>query len=490
MDDRAFPGGGTAAEATGPAEPDGTVRNGFRVESDSLGKVRVPADRYWGAETQRCLTYLSVGENHPFPKEVIEALALLKKAAALANLDCGVLAEDKARLIVRAASEVEEGKLSESFPLHIFTSGSGTQINMNVNEVIANRAIELAGGVLGTRRPVHPNDHVNMSQSTNDIFPSAVHAAIVRACLGRLSPCLAELRDALSEKAELWADIPKIGRTHLMDALPLMLGAEFSGYAAMLDDGLERIRLALPALYRLPVGGTAVGTGFGAPEGFAQKAVARLAAATGLPFVCAPNRFALQGAHDAIVMMSGVLRTIAVSLHKIAEDIRLLGSGPRCGIQELALPANEPGSSMMPGKINPTQCESLAMVAVQVMAYDSAVAMAGAGGSLEMNAYKPVMAFNIMQSIRLISDSCLNFARFCISGLEPNRGRIEEHLHRSLMLATALTPVIGHDRASQVALLARREDVSLREAAVRLGYLSAEEFDRLVDPKAMARTKA
>ena len=458
---------------------------GTRQEIDSLGKIAVPANRYWGAQTQRAITYFAIGED-VMPQEVIQALAVIKKAAALANYELGKLPHDKAGLILRAAEEVIEGKLEGNFPVHVWISGSGTQCNMNVNEVIGNRAIELAGGVLGSKDPIHPNDHVNMSQSTNDVFPAAMYIAAVTAIQGRLIPKVKKLRDALDEKAQNWAELVKIGRTHLIDAVPLTLGQEFSGYVGMLDDNLERIGLALPGLYRLPLGGTAVGTGLQAPKGFADLAIKHVADLTGLPFVPAPNLFAVMGAHDALIMASSMLKTLAVSLYKIANDIRLLASGPRAGLNELHLPANEPGSSIMPGKINPTQCEALAMVAVQVMGHDAAVAFAGAGGYLELNVYKPLLIFNVMKSIKILADSCHNFTDFLVKGLEPNREQIDTYLHRSLMLVTALSPVIGYDKAAQIAHLAKDEELTLKEAALKLGFLSAEEFDRLVDPYKMA----
>ncbi|MGA9755829.1 MAG: class II fumarate hydratase [Desulfobaccales bacterium] len=457
----------------------------MRWESDSLGEIEVPAHRYWGAGTQRSLLHFAIGEDL-MPPEVIRALALIKKAAALANQELGRLSEDKAQLIIRAAAEVLEGKLDANFPLHVWMTGSGSQCNMNVNEVIANRAIELAGGVLGSKAPIHPNDHVNMSQSTNDAFPTAMHLAAAIAIQARLIPKLKKLRDALDEKAESWMDIVKLGRTHLMDAVPLTLGQEFSGYVGMLDDNLERIQGALPGLYRLALGGTAVGTGLNAPTGFGDLAVKRLADLTGLPLVSAANKFAVMGAHDAFVMGSAVLKTLAVSLYKIANDIRLLGSGPRAGLHELELPANEPGSTIMPGKINPTQCEALAMVAVQVMGYDAAVAFAGAGGYLELNIYKPLLIFNVIQSIKMLADSCNSFTDFLVVGLRADKEQIDAHLHRSLMLVTALSPVIGYDRAARIAHLALDQGLTLREAALKLGYLSAEDFDRLVDPLKMA----
>ncbi|HZE22102.1 MAG TPA: class II fumarate hydratase, partial [Desulfobaccales bacterium] len=420
------------------------------------------------------------------PLEVIRALALVKKAAVLANRELGRLPADKAALIIQAAEEIIDGKLDENFPLRVWMTGSGTQCHMNVNEVIANRAIELGGRVLGSQAPIHPNDHVNMSQSTNDAFPAAMHLAAAEGLQARLLPSVRKLRQALAEKAEIWADLVKIGRTHLMDAVPLSLGQEFSGYVGMLDDNLERIELALPGLYRLALGGTAVGTGLNAPKGFGDLAVRHLAELTGLPFVPAPNKFAVMGAHDALVMASAVLKILAVSLYKIANDIRLLGSGPRAGLHELELPANEPGSTIMPGKVNPTQCEALTMVAVQVMGYDAAVAFAGAGGYLELNIYKPLLIFNVIQSIRLLTDSCHNFTDFLVQGLKPDKAQIEAHLYRSLMLVTALSPVIGYDKAAEVAHLAQTQGITLKEAALKLGYLSAEDFDRLADPAKMA----
>ena len=444
-----------------------------RKESDSLGEIEVPANRYWGAGTQRSLIHFAIGDDL-MPLEVIRALALVKKAAALANRELGRLPEDKAGLIIRAAEEIIEGKLDGHFPLHVWMTGSGSQCNMNVNEVIANRAIELAGGVLGSKAPIHPNDHVNLSQSTNDVFPTAMHIAAAAAIHERLMPAVRKLRDALDEKAQSWAEIVKLGRTHLMDAVPLTLGQEFSGYVGMLDDNLERLQAALPGLYRLALGGTAVGTGLNAPKGFGDLAIRRLADLTGLPFVPAPNKFAVMAAHDALVMVSGVLKTLAVSLYKMANDIRLLGSGPRAGLHELELPANEPGSTIMPGKVNPTQCEALTMVAVQVMGYDAAVAFAGAGGYLELNVYKPLIIFNVIQSIKLLADSCHNFTDFLVAGLKPNREQIDAFLHRSLMLVTALSPVIGYDKAARIAHLAQTQGLTLKEAALQLGYLSAE----------------
>lgn len=466
-------------------ESEGTVRNGLRLESDSMGKIWVPADRLWGAGTQRALIYFNIGAD-PAPKEIIEAIVIVKQAAAEANRDLGRLDEGRSAALMQAAKEAIEGKLDRHFPLPVWVSGSGTQLNMNVNEVISNRAIEILGGTTGAKAPVHPNDHVNMSQSTNDVFPTAMNIAASLAIRGRLIPMVKKLRDCLDKKAGAWAAITKIGRTHLMDAVPLTLGQEFSGYVAMLDDDLARLDLVLPGLYRLAIGGTAVGTGITAGKGFGEKVVHNIARDTGLPVVAAPNKFALQGAHDDMIMASGVLKIMAVSLYKIANDIRLLASGPSAGLHELELPANEPGSTIMPGKVNPSQCEVMTMVAVQVMGYDAAVAFAGAGGYLEMNAYKPLIAFNVIQSIRLLSDACGSFAEFLVAGMEANRKRIDDYLNRSLMLVTALTPIVGYDKAAQIARLAEKEGLTLREAALRLDYVSAEEFDRIVDPYRMA----
>jgi fumarate hydratase, class II len=460
-------------------------QGGTRKEKDSLGEIEVPANRYWGAGTQRSLVHFSIGEDR-MPLEVIRALALIKKAAALTNQELGRLPEDKAALIIRSAEEVLEGRLDDNFPLRVWMTGSGSQANMNVNEVIANRANEMAGGALGSKTPIHPNDHVNMSQSTNDAFPTAMHLAAAGAIKASLLPRVAALRQALDDKAKAWTALVKIGRTHFMDAVPLTLGQEFSGYAAMLDDNLDRITGSLPGLYRLALGGTAVGTGLNAPKGFGDLAIRRLAELTGLPYVPAPNKFAALGAHDDLVMISATLRTLAGSLYKIANDIRLLGSGPRAGLGELELPANEPGSTIMPGKVNPTQCEALTMVAVQVMGYDTAVALAGAGGSLELNLYAPLMIFNVLQSVRLLADGCHNFTVFLVDGLRPRPEQLDRALNRSLMLVTALAPVIGYDRAAEIAHLAGNRDLTLREAALKLGYLSAEDFDRLVDPYKMA----
>jgi fumarate hydratase, class II len=465
-------------------QKDGTLEKGMRLERDSMGTVWVPAEQYWGAQTQRSLTFFDIGEDS-MPQEVISALAIVKKAAAMANRELGKLPDDLTAMIIQAADEIIDGRLAGNFPLRVWMSGSGTQCNMNVNEVISNRAIQLSGGVMGTRAPVHPNDHVNMSQSTNDAFPTAMHIAAAIGVEKSLVPAIRKLRDALDEKAKAWAHIVKIGRTHMMDAVPMTVGQEFSGYVGMLDDNLERIGATLPGLYRLAIGGTAVGTGLNASKDFAERTSRHIAGMTGLPFVCAPNKFTVQGAHDALVMLSSILKTVAVSLYKIGNDIRLLGSGPRCGLQELIIPPNEPGSSIMPGKINPTQCEAMTMAAVQVMGYDAAVGFAGAGGYLEMNVYKPLIIFNVIQSIRLISDSCTSFTEFLVLGMEINEKQTNNYVNRSLMLVTALTPVIGYDKASEIAYLANNQGLTLKEAALRLGYVSEKEFDRIVDPRKM-----
>lgn len=457
-----------------------------RQETDSMGAIAVPNDRYWGAQTQRSIRYFSIGQDK-MPLEVVYAIAIIKKASALANADLGKLPRDKAEMIVAAADEILAGHLDDHFPLHVWMTGSGTQCNMNVNEVIANVAISRAGGILGSKTPIHPNDHVNMSQSSNDVFPAAMHVAAAQAIQHHLIPKITVLRNALHEKAQAWSDIVKIGRTHMQDAVPLTLGQEFSGYVGMLDDNLARIQTILPDLYQLALGGTAVGTGLNAGPGFAEAAAQHIADMTKLPFITAPNKFTVMGAHDALVMASGVLKTLAVSLYKIANDIRLLSCGPRAGFAELHLPENEPGSSIMPGKVNPTQCEALAMVAVQVMGYDAAVAFAGASGYLEMNVYKPMMIFNILQSIRLMADSSQNFTEFLVQGMTPNLKKIRQSVDSSLMLVTALSPVIGYDKASQIAHHAFEHDLTLKDAALALGFISAEEFDRAIDPYAMTQ---
>ncbi len=460
-----------------------------RTESDSMGAIEVPSDRYWGAQTQRSLEHFSIGHDR-IPLEVIHALGLLKKAAALSNRELGVLDAERADWIVRAAEEVSSGSLDEHFPLRVWQTGSGTQTNMNANEVISNRAIELAGGTLGTKDPVHPNDHVNCSQSSNDTFPTAMHLAAAEILKRELVPAISELRDALARKQEAFDDVVKIGRTHLQDAVPLTLGQEFSGYVAQLTADLVRIEASLPALFELAIGGTAVGTGLNTPPEFAERCAAHLAELTGLPFVSAPNKFAALAAHDAIVAASGALKVLACSLMKIANDIRWAGSGPRCGLGELKLPANEPGSSIMPGKVNPTQCEAMTMVAVQVIGNDTAISVAGSQGNFELNVFKPVMIFNLVHSARLLCDASHAFRKFLVEGLEANRDAIEKTVERSLMLVTALSPRIGYDAAARIAHKAEEEGTTLKQACLALELLSSEEFDELVQPARMARPHA
>ena len=457
-----------------------------RVEHDSMGAVNVESDKLWGAQTQRSLEHFSIGKDL-IPRELIPAYAIIKKAAALVNNRAGRLPDDQKHLIVRVCDEILAGQHHENFPLHVWMTGSGTQFNMNVNEVISNRAAQIAGEPLGSKKPVHPNDAVNMSQSSNDSFPTAMNIAAAVGAKQRLIPAVVALRDALDKKAQAWADIVKIGRTHLQDATPLTLGQEFSGYVAMLSDNVERLEAALKGVYRLALGGTAVGTGINAEPGFDREVAAEIAKLTGLPFVTAPNKFAVQGAHDDLVFLSAACKTLAVSLYKIANDIRLLSCGPRAGFAELNIPANEPGSSIMPGKVNPTQAEALAMIAVQVMANDLAVSLGGASGYLEMNVYKPLMIDNIMNSIRIMTDGCVNFRKFLVEGTEPNLAQIKRYVDRSLMLVTALSPVIGYDKASQTAHYALDHDLTLKEAALELKMVSAEEFDRIVDPKKMVK---
>jgi fumarate hydratase class II len=456
----------------------------FRTEADSLGPVEVPADKLWGAQTQRSLQYFSIGQDL-IPREMITAYAILKRAAAEANRVGGRLDDQAYELIARVCDEILAGQHLNMFPLGVWMTGSGTQFNMNVNEVISNRSCQLAGTPLGSKQPVHPNDDVNMSQSSNDTFPSAMHIAAAVNVKRRLVPAVTALRHAIAAKAEEWADIIKIGRTHLQDATPLTLGQEWSGYAEMLSDDLERIEDALEGVYRLALGGTAVGTGINAAPGFAETAAAGIARLTELSFVSAPNKFAVQGAHDALVQLSGTLRTLAVSLYKIANDIRLLSCGPRAGLAELLIPENEPGSSIMPGKVNPTQAEALTMIAVQVMANDVAVGFGGAGGHLEMNVYKPLIIANLVQSITILSDGCTNFRKFLVEGTRPNLKKIAEYVRRSLMLVTALAPVIGYDKASAIAHHAMEHDLTLKEAALQLGYVDEATFDRVVDPAKM-----
>ena len=460
--------------------------NKVRKETDSMGVVEVPADKLWGAQTQRSLEHFSIGRDL-IPREMITAYAILKKAAANANHAGGRLDDRAHKLIVQACDEILAGQHHDMFPLHVWMTGSGTQFNMNVNEVISNRCCQLARTPLGSKTPVHPNDHVNMSQSSNDSFPSAMYIAAAVNGKGRLLPAVTGLRDAIAVKSEEWKDIVKIGRTHMQDATPITLGQEWSGYAGMLSDDIERIVDALKGVYRLALGGTAVGTGISAAAGFAETAAAEIAKLTGLPFESAPNKFAVQGAHDALVQLSGTLRTLAVSLYKIANDIRLMSCGPRAGFSELEIPENEPGSSIMPGKVNPTQAEALTMIAVQVMANDVAVGFGGAGGYLEMNVYKPLMIFNITHSITILSDGCTNFRKFLVEGTTPNLKKIKEYVDRSLMLVTALSPVIGYDKASQIAHYAMDNDLTLKEAALKLGFVTGELFDRVVDPAKMVR---
>ena len=455
-----------------------------RLESDSMGEIEVPADRYWGAQTQRSLHHFDIG-TETMPKPLIRAFGILKGASASVNRDLGKLDDALAALIEQAAAEVAKGALDDQFPLRIWQTGSGTQTNMNANEVISNRAIELAGGVMGSKTPIHPNDHVNMSQSSNDTFPTAMHIAAVEEIVHRLLPAVGALRDALHEKELEYAEVTKIGRTHLMDAVPLTLGQEFSGYVAQLRADIERIELTLPGLYELAAGGTAVGTGLNTHPEFGERVAQKIADMTGLPFVTAPNKFAALAAHDALVFTHGALRTLAVSLMKIADDLRWLGSGPRSGLGELRLPENEPGSSIMPGKVNPTQSEAMIMVGIQVIGNDVAVTTAGSRGNLELNVCKPVMAYNVMQSIALMTDACRGFREFCVEGLAPDYEQIERHLRNSLMLVTALNPIIGYDNAAKVAKKAHTERTTLREAAIELGLLSGEEFDAAVRPEDM-----
>ncbi len=455
-----------------------------RIESDSMGEIEVPADRYWGAQTQRSLHHFDIGVE-TMPKPLIRAFGILKGASAAVNRDIGKLDETLAGLIEQAAGEVAKGDLDDQFPLRIWQTGSGTQTNMNANEVISNRAIEISGGVMGSKKPVHPNDHVNMSQSSNDTFPTAMHIAVAEEIVFRLLRSVAALRDALHTRSVEFKDITKIGRTHLMDAVPLTLGQEFSGYVAQLTADIERIEQTLPGLYELAAGGTAVGTGLHTHPEFGERVARQIADVTGLPFVTAPNKFAALAAHDALVFTHGALRTLAVSLLKIADDIRWLGSGPRSGLGELALPENEPGSSIMPGKVNPTQSEAMIMVGIQVLGNDMAVATAGSRGNLELNVCKPVIAYNVLQSVALMTDACRGFRAFCVEGLQPDYEQIDQHLRSSLMLVTALNPIIGYDNAAKVAKKAHKERKTLREAALELALLTGEEFDAAVRPEEM-----
>lgn len=458
--------------------------SGFRTESDTMGTIEVPNNQYWGAQTQRSLHHFEIGHD-TMPPALIRAFGILKLASARVNSALGKLSPEKAALIERAAREVADGVLMAEFPLRIWQTGSGTQTNMNVNEVISNRAIEMAGGEMGSKSPIHPNDDVNMSQSSNDTFPTAMHIAAATEVASRLIPAVQHLRDAIDAKATQYADVVKIGRTHLMDAVPLTLGQEFSGYVAQLDADIERLRQILPGLYELAAGGTAVGTGLNTHPEFGERVANEIAGLTGSPFVTAPNKFAALAAHDALVFAHGALKTLAASLSKIADDMRWLGSGPRSGLAELRLPENEPGSSIMPGKVNPTQSEAMIMVAIQVYGNDTAVGIAGSRGNLELNVCKPVIIHNFCHSVDLLTDACLRFTEFCVDGLEPDYEQIQQHLNNSLMLVTALNPIIGYDKSAQVAKKAHKERTTLREAALALGFLSAEEFDAAIDPSKM-----
>ena len=459
----------------------------MRTESDSMGSVEVPQSCYYGAQTARALKYFNAGREI-MPKEVIRAFGILKKAAAMVNCELGNLSEDKAKYIVQSADEVIEGKLDAHFPLSIWQSGSGTQSNMNVNEVIGNRAIELSGGIMGSKIPIHPNDHVNMSQSSNDTFPTAMHMAAIDQLTNNLFPMLNKLRDALSEKMFAFRHIIKIGRTHLMDALPITLGQEFSGYIAQMDQNIERLVQSFPDLYELAIGGTAVGTGLNAPVEFGEKVSSKIADMTGLPFVSALNKYAALAAHDPLVHTSGILKTMACSLLKLSNDLRWMGSGPRCGLSELILPSNEPGSSIMPGKVNPTQCEAMAMICVQVMGNDNAICFAGAQGNFELNVYKPLIIYNFLQSAQLLGDGCRNLTDYLIEGLQPNLPQLSRNVENSLMLVTVLTPKIGYDKAAEIALKAHRENITLKDACLKLGFLSSAEFDAFVQPGKMLKS--
>ena len=459
-----------------------------RTETDSMGEIEVPTHCYYGAQTARSLIHFDIGAE-TMPRELIRGMGILKKASALVNAELGLMSENIKDLIAKAADEVIDGKLDDHFPLRVWQTGSGTQSNMNSNEVIANRGIELAGGVIGSKDPVHPNDHVNMGQSSNDTFPTAMHIAAVESINEALIPSLVSLTKSFRNKSTEFKDIIKIGRTHLMDATPLTLGQEFSGYTTQLEYALDRINGCMPRMYQIALGGTAVGTGLNSHSDFPEKVAKQIADITDLPFMTAPNKFESLGAHDAIVETSGVLKTIACSLMKIANDIRWLGSGPRCGIGEIILPANEPGSSIMPGKVNPTQSEAMTMVAAQVIGNDTAINVGGSSGNFELNVFKPVMIYNLLQSIRLLADSCRSFNNHCVVGIEPNKTQIEKHLNGSLMLVTALNPHIGYDNAAKVAKKAYQENMTLKESAVALGLLTNEEFDEKVRPEKMTGPK-
>lgn len=456
----------------------------FRLESDSMGTIEVPSDKYWGAQTQRSLLHFNIG-NDLIPLEVIRGLVIVKKASAEANYELGLLPRELCSAILGACDEILNGDYNAHFPLKVWMTGSGTQSNMNVNEVISNRANELLGGGKGTKKPVHPNDHVNMSQSSNDTFPAAMHIAAAEMLVHRLLPALRTFHAGLEAKRDAFRSIVKIGRTHLQDAVPLTLGQEFSGYASQIGTAIRRIEAVLPELYELALGGTAVGTGLNAPKGFAEKAAEKIAAHTGLPFVTAPNKFAVLAAHDAIVAASGAVKACACAMMKIANDIRWLACGPRCGFGELILPENEPGSSIMPGKVNPTQCEAMTMVCAQIIGLDTAVSLAGSQGNFELNVFKPMMIFDLLEEIRLLADSANSFTKYALEGLQANKERIQELVGQSLMLVTALSPAIGYDNAAKIAKHAHQTGRTLREACIELGYLSGEEFDRIVRPETM-----
>lgn len=456
----------------------------FRLESDSMGTIEVPSDKYWGAQTQRSLLHFNIG-NDLIPLEVIRGLVIVKKASAEANYELGLLPRELCSAILGACDEILNGDYNAHFPLKVWMTGSGTQSNMNVNEVISNRANELLGGGKGTKKPVHPNDHVNMSQSSNDTFPAAMHIAAAEMLVHRLLPALRTFHAGLEAKRDAFRSIVKIGRTHLQDAVPLTLGQEFSGYASQIGTAIRRIEAVLPELYELALGGTAVGTGLNAPKGFAEKAAEKIAAHTGLPFVTAPNKFAVLAAHDAIVAASGAVKACACAMMKIANDIRWLACGPRCGFGELILPENEPGSSIMPGKVNPTQCEAMTMVCAQIIGLDTAVSLAGSQGNFELNVFKPMMIFDLLEEIRLLADSANSFTKYALEGLQANKERIQELVGKSLMLVTALSPAIGYDNAAKIAKHAHQTGRTLREACIELGCLSGEEFDRIVRPETM-----
>jgi fumarate hydratase class II len=466
------------------AIPIGIIAKGQRKETDSLGEVEVPADHYWGAQTQRSLIHFSIGDDH-MPKAVYHAYGYVKKAAALVNAAAGRLPKWKGDLIAKVADEVITGKLDSEFPLYVWQTGSGTQSNMNVNEVISNRAIQLVGGTLGSKQPIHPNDHVNMGQSSNDTFPTAMHIATVLEISDRLIPAVSALKDAIWSKAREWVDVVKIGRTHLQDATPLTVGQEWSGYAVQLEDALELVKQVLPGLHRLAVGGTAVGTGLNTPPGFGEEVTDQIAKLSGHPFISAPNKFAAQGSLDAMVAASAALRALAVALMKIANDLRWLGSGPRAGLHELVLPSNEPGSSIMPGKVNPTQEEAMVMVCIQVIGEDNAVAFAGSQGNFELNAMRPIIINNVLHVARMLGDACIKFREYGIEGITLDKDKIGKFVGESLMLVTALSPVIGYDKASAIAHSALDHNTTLRDAALKTGFVSAEDFDRIVDPKTM-----